>query len=138
MFEFSPIITTSIVFKTICYSKKLTIWCLPLSFLLSEPASVTGLSIKTSSTTSLSFQWSPPEGDFQIYEVFLYKSNESLQESQWIQPSIQQCSFQGLRPGALYNLVILVHSGDQTNETSMLARTGESRQMFNQSGKLWC
>ncbi|XP_038146926.1 receptor-type tyrosine-protein phosphatase beta-like isoform X2 [Cyprinodon tularosa] len=88
-----------------------------------QPASVTGLSIKTSSTTSLSFQWSPPEGDFQIYEVFLYKSNESLQESQWIQPSIQQCSFQGLRPGALYNLVILVHSGDQTNDTSMLART---------------
>ncbi|XP_047204868.1 receptor-type tyrosine-protein phosphatase beta-like isoform X1 [Girardinichthys multiradiatus] len=88
-----------------------------------HPASVTDLSIKTSTTASLSFQWSPPEGDFQLYEVFLYKSDDSLQESRQVQPSIQQCSFQGLRPGALYRLVILVHSGDQTNQTSMLART---------------
>ncbi|MED6289533.1 hypothetical protein CHARACLAT_003797, partial [Characodon lateralis] len=87
------------------------------------PASVTDLSIKTSTTASLSFQWSPPEGDFQLYEVFLYKSDDSLQESRQVQPSIQQCAFQGLRPGALYRLVILVHSGDQTNQTSMLART---------------
>ncbi|KAM4734375.1 receptor-type tyrosine-protein phosphatase beta isoform 2-T2 [Anableps anableps] len=88
-----------------------------------HPASVTDLSIKTSTTASLSFQWSPPEGDFQLYEVFLYKSDESLQESRRVQPSIQQCSFQGLRPGALYRLVILVHSGDKTNQTSVLART---------------
>uniref|UniRef100_A0A087XJN0 protein-tyrosine-phosphatase n=1 Tax=Poecilia formosa TaxID=48698 RepID=A0A087XJN0_POEFO len=87
------------------------------------PASVTDLSIKTSSTASLSFQWSPPEGDFQHYEVFLHKSDESLQESQRVQPSIKQCSFQGLRPGALYRLEIVVQSGDQTNQTSMWART---------------
>ncbi|XP_023182651.1 receptor-type tyrosine-protein phosphatase beta-like isoform X1 [Xiphophorus maculatus] len=87
------------------------------------PASVTDLSIKTSNTASLSFQWSPPEGDFQHYEVFLYKSDESLQESRRVQPSIKQCSFQGLRPGALYRLEIVVHSGDQTNQTSMWART---------------
>uniref|UniRef100_A0A3B5QPT7 protein-tyrosine-phosphatase n=1 Tax=Xiphophorus maculatus TaxID=8083 RepID=A0A3B5QPT7_XIPMA len=89
----------------------------------SDPASVTDLSIKTSNTASLSFQWSPPEGDFQHYEVFLYKSDESLQESRRVQPSIKQCSFQGLRPGALYRLEIVVHSGDQTNQTSMWART---------------
>lgn len=87
------------------------------------PASVTDLSIKTSTTASVTFQWSPPEGDFQLYEVFLYKSDESLQESRRVLPSIQQCSFQGLRPGALYKLVILVHSGDQTNQSSMFART---------------
>ncbi|XP_054883636.1 receptor-type tyrosine-protein phosphatase beta-like isoform X2 [Poeciliopsis prolifica] len=87
------------------------------------PASVTDLSIKTSNTASLSFQWSPPEGDFQHYEVFLYKSDESLQESRRVQPSTKQCSFQGLRPGALYRLEIVVHSGDQTNQTSMWART---------------
>ncbi|MEQ2160610.1 hypothetical protein GOODEAATRI_001063, partial [Goodea atripinnis] len=110
-----------------------------LSFSSSDPASVTDLSIKTSTTASLSFQWSPPEGDFQLYEVFLYKSDDSLQESRQVQPSIQQCSFQGLRPGALYRLVILVHSGDQTNQTSMLARTAVTSlkaQSGNQSDTL--
>lgn len=89
------------------------------------PASITDLSIRTSTTSSLTFHWSPPEGDFQFYEAFLYKSDESLQESRRVQPNIQLCSFQGLRPGAPYRLVVLIHSGDQTNQTLMWARTGE-------------
>uniref|UniRef100_A0A8C6NZT0 protein-tyrosine-phosphatase n=1 Tax=Nothobranchius furzeri TaxID=105023 RepID=A0A8C6NZT0_NOTFU len=101
------------------------------------------LSIKTTTTTSLSFRWSPPEGDFQHYEVFLYKSDESLQESQHIQPSSQECSFQGLRPGAPYRMVIQTHSGDQTNQTSMWARTvptavvSLTARSINQSDALW-
>uniref|UniRef100_A0A8C6VPX7 protein-tyrosine-phosphatase n=1 Tax=Nothobranchius furzeri TaxID=105023 RepID=A0A8C6VPX7_NOTFU len=107
------------------------------------PASITDLSIKTTTTTSLSFRWSPPEGDFQHYEVFLYKSDESLQESQHIQPSSQECSFQGLRPGAPYRMVIQTHSGDQTNQTSMWARTvptavvSLTARSINQSDALW-
>ncbi|XP_013882224.1 receptor-type tyrosine-protein phosphatase beta [Austrofundulus limnaeus] len=88
-----------------------------------RPASITDLSIRTSTTSSLTFHWSPPEGDFQFYEVFLYKSDESLQESRRVQPNVQLCSFQGLRPGAPYRVVILIHSGDQTNQTLMWART---------------
>uniref|UniRef100_A0A672YIZ3 protein-tyrosine-phosphatase n=1 Tax=Sphaeramia orbicularis TaxID=375764 RepID=A0A672YIZ3_9TELE len=94
------------------------------SFLvLSGPAAVTDLSIKTNATTSLSFHWSPPEGEFEAYEMFLYKADETLQERRRGQPSSQQCSFQGLRPGALYKMVLLTRSGEQTNDTSVWART---------------
>ncbi|XP_022617320.1 receptor-type tyrosine-protein phosphatase beta-like isoform X2 [Seriola dumerili] len=89
-----------------------------------RPAAVTDLAVKINTTSSLSFLWSPPEGEFELYEIFLYKSDESLQERQRAQSSSQQVSFQGLRPGALYRMVILTHSGDQTNQTSILARTG--------------
>ncbi|XP_037539054.1 receptor-type tyrosine-protein phosphatase beta [Nematolebias whitei] len=108
-----------------------------------RPASVTNLSIRTSTTSSLSFYWSPPEGDFQFYEVFLHKSDESLQESRRVQPSVQLCSFQGLRPGAPYKMVILIHSGDQTNQTFMWARTVPAAvaslkaRSGNQSDVLW-
>uniref|UniRef100_A0A3B4T6M6 protein-tyrosine-phosphatase n=1 Tax=Seriola dumerili TaxID=41447 RepID=A0A3B4T6M6_SERDU len=88
-----------------------------------RPAAVTDLAVKINTTSSLSFLWSPPEGEFELYEIFLYKSDESLQERQRAQSSSQQVSFQGLRPGALYRMVILTHSGDQTNQTSILART---------------
>ncbi|XP_069384935.1 receptor-type tyrosine-protein phosphatase beta [Paralichthys olivaceus] len=88
-----------------------------------RPAAVTDLSIKSNTTTSLSFLWSPPEGDFQFYEILLYQSDESLQERQQIQSSSQQCSFHGLRPGAPYRVVVLTHSGDQSNQTSIWART---------------
>ncbi|XP_036068129.1 receptor-type tyrosine-protein phosphatase beta isoform X3 [Oryzias melastigma] len=107
------------------------------------PAAITSLSIKTSTTTSLSFHWSPPEGDFQFYEIFLYKSDNSLQESRRLQSSSQQCSFQGLRPGAPYRMVIVIHSGTQTNQTSTWARTVPAAVVSlkassgNQSDRLW-
>lgn len=89
------------------------------------PASVTGLSIKTNSTNSLTFHWSPPEGDFESYELFLYRGDDSLQERRRSQASALQCSFQGLIPGALYRLVVVTHSGEHSNQSFFLARTGE-------------
>ncbi|XP_045892944.1 receptor-type tyrosine-protein phosphatase beta-like [Micropterus dolomieu] len=88
-----------------------------------RPAAVTDLSIKANTTTSLSFHWSPPEGDFELYEIFLYKSDDSLQESQRSQSSSQQFSFQGLRPGAPYRMVVVTHSGEQSNQSSIWGRT---------------
>uniref|UniRef100_A0A8C8DH62 protein-tyrosine-phosphatase n=1 Tax=Oryzias sinensis TaxID=183150 RepID=A0A8C8DH62_9TELE len=108
-----------------------------------RPAAITSLSIKTSTTTSLTFHWSPPEGDFQLYEIFLYKNDNSLQESRRLQISSQQCSFQGLRPGASYRMVIVIHSGTQTNQSSMWARTVPAAVVSlkassgNQSDCLW-
>ncbi|XP_069028817.1 receptor-type tyrosine-protein phosphatase beta-like isoform X2 [Embiotoca jacksoni] len=88
-----------------------------------RPASVTSLSVKANTTTGLVFHWAPPDGEFQLYEVFLYRGDDSLQETQRLQSSSQQCSFLGLRPGAPYRMLVLIHSGDQTNQTSIWART---------------
>lgn len=93
---------------------------------LSDPAAVTDLSLKANSTSSLSFSWSPPEGEFERYELFLYRSDDSLQERRG-QASSQQCSFQGLTPGASYRVVVVTHSGEQSNQTSIWARTGEGK-----------
>ncbi|XP_040894959.1 receptor-type tyrosine-protein phosphatase beta-like isoform X5 [Toxotes jaculatrix] len=108
-----------------------------------RPAAVTGLSIKTNTTTSLSFLWSPPEGEFDFYQIFLYKSDDSLQERRRVQSSSQQCSFQGLRPGALYKMVVQSLSGEQTNQSSIAVRTVPAAVLSlrarsgNQSDALW-
>ncbi|XP_063333519.1 receptor-type tyrosine-protein phosphatase beta-like isoform X3 [Pelmatolapia mariae] len=108
-----------------------------------NPAVVTNLAVAANTTTSLSFHWSPPEGDFQLYEVFLYDRNDQLHEKKRVQSNSQQCSFQGLRPGAPYKMLIQIHSGDQTNQTSIDARTVPSAAAFlkaksgNQSDSLW-
>lgn len=99
----------------------------PRSCFLSGPAAITDLSVKANSTNSLSFHWSPPEGDFERYELFLYRSDDSLQERRRGQSSSQQCSFQGLTPGAPYRMVVVTHSGEQSNQSSVWARTGEGR-----------
>lgn len=96
-------------------------------FLLSGPAAVSDLSVKTNSTNSLSFHWSPPEGDFDSYELFLYRRDDSLQERRRVQPSSLQSSFQGLTPGAPYRVVVVTHSGEQSNQTSVWARTGKQQ-----------
>uniref|UniRef100_A0AAQ5ZFT0 protein-tyrosine-phosphatase n=1 Tax=Amphiprion ocellaris TaxID=80972 RepID=A0AAQ5ZFT0_AMPOC len=88
-----------------------------------RPAAITDLTLRSNSTSSLSFTWTPPVGEFQLYELFLYGADDLLQEWRSLQPGSLQSSFQGLRPGAAYRLVILIHSGDQTNQTSTWART---------------
>lgn len=88
-----------------------------------RPATVTDLSVGGSTTSSLTFQWTPPVGDFTFYEVFLYRADETLQEHRRVQSNSRQVSFQGLRAGASYRVLVLIHSGDLTNQTSMWART---------------
>ncbi|GAA6232846.1 receptor-type tyrosine-protein phosphatase beta-like [Lates japonicus] len=112
-------------------------------FFPSGPAAVTDLSIKANTTTSLSFHWSPPEGDFELYEILLFNGDDSLKEKRPVPSSRQQYSFQGLRPGAPYRVVVLTHSGEQTNQSSIWARTVPAAvlslraQSGNQSGTLW-
>ncbi|XP_068169231.1 receptor-type tyrosine-protein phosphatase beta-like [Antennarius striatus] len=108
-----------------------------------RPAAVTNLSVKANTTTSLSFHWAPPDGDFELYEMFLYKSDDSLQERRRGQSSSQHCSFQGLIPGAPYRMVVVTHSGEQSNQSSVWARTVPAAVVSlkahsgNQSSGLW-
>ncbi|KAM9753726.1 LOW QUALITY PROTEIN: receptor-type tyrosine-protein phosphatase beta-like [Menidia menidia] len=88
-----------------------------------RPASVSDLSSSSSSPSSLTFHWSPPEGDFQLYELFLYRGDASLKEQRRLLAGAQRCAFQGLRPGAPYRLEVLTLSGNLTNQTSAWART---------------
>ncbi|XP_078112385.1 receptor-type tyrosine-protein phosphatase beta-like isoform X2 [Sander vitreus] len=108
-----------------------------------RPAAVTDLSVKANSTTGLSFRWSPPDGDFDRYEISLYKSDDSLQERRRGQSSSQQVSFQGLRPGAAYRMVVVTLSGEHSNQSAVWARTvpaavvSLTARSGNQSDALW-
>ncbi|KAJ3596703.1 hypothetical protein NHX12_003107 [Muraenolepis orangiensis] len=88
-----------------------------------SPAAVSELSILSNTTNSLSFQWSPPEGDFESYDIYLFDRNDRLQEQLRGQSAIQQCSFQGLVAGAAYKIVVLTLSGELTNDSASWART---------------
>ncbi|XP_059402714.1 receptor-type tyrosine-protein phosphatase beta-like [Carassius carassius] len=88
-----------------------------------SPATVNNLSIISNSTTSLSFHWDLPDGEFDGFDVFLYARDESLHDQKTVMVNRQDCSFQNLQPGMLYKVVVLTRSGDQTNNTSIWART---------------
>lgn len=91
------------------------------------PATVNNLSVLSNTTTSLSFGWALPDGEFDGFDVFLYTGVESSQSAyqKTGMVNMQDCSFQNLRPGTLYKVVVVTRSGDQTNDTFILARTGE-------------
>uniref|UniRef100_A0A674CMU3 protein-tyrosine-phosphatase n=1 Tax=Salmo trutta TaxID=8032 RepID=A0A674CMU3_SALTR len=87
------------------------------------PAAVSDLSIQANSSSSLSFHWSPPQGEFEGYDLYLYNGDDTLYDRRSGQPSTLQVSFQGLRPGAPYRMVVLTRSGEQTNDSAIWART---------------
>ncbi|RXN09470.1 receptor-type tyrosine- phosphatase beta [Labeo rohita] len=89
------------------------------------PATVNNLSVLSNTTTSLSFGWALPDGEFDGFDVFLYTGVESSQSAyqKTGMVNMQDCSFQNLRPGTLYKVVVVTRSGDQTNDTFILART---------------
>ncbi|CAL8263724.1 unnamed protein product [Merluccius merluccius] len=89
------------------------------------PAAVSELSIQSNTTSSLSFQWSPPEGDFESYDIYLFNGDDRLQEQLKGQSAIQQCSFQGLVPGATYKMMVQTRSEELINDSGSViwART---------------
>ncbi|XP_077194911.1 receptor-type tyrosine-protein phosphatase beta isoform X2 [Paroedura picta] len=87
------------------------------------PAAVTNLKVTESTTGRLSFNWTAAQGELDKYDIFLYNPDKSLQDRVSGEQSLQQYSFQNLVQGRLYKLVIVTHSGDLTNETSILGRT---------------
>ncbi|KAM6973817.1 receptor-type tyrosine-protein phosphatase beta [Aplochiton taeniatus] len=88
-----------------------------------RPAAVTDLAIKANTTNSLTFYWGPPEGVFEAYDICLYRGDDKLQDRRSGPPSMVQCLFQGLQPGAPYRVVVLTRSGEQTNDSAAWART---------------
>ncbi|KAM9569680.1 LOW QUALITY PROTEIN: receptor-type tyrosine-protein phosphatase beta-like [Salvelinus alpinus] len=108
-----------------------------------RPAAVSDLSIQANSSSSLSFNWSPPHGEFEGYDLYLYNGDDTLYDRRSGQPSTLQVSFQGLRPGAPYRMVVLTRSGEQTNDSAIWARTVPAAvtslqaQSRNQSEMLW-
>ncbi|XP_067292264.1 receptor-type tyrosine-protein phosphatase beta-like [Pseudorasbora parva] len=107
------------------------------------PASVNNLSVLSNTTTSLSFRWAPPDGEFDGFDVSLYNGDESLHDQKSGMAIMQDCSFQNLRPGTLYKVVVQTRSGDQSNDTFIWARTVPAAVSFlradsrRSSGSLW-
>lgn len=89
------------------------------------PATVNNLSVLINTTTSLSLHWDLPDGEFDGFNVSLFTGENRLQDQKTGMMIMQDCSFQNLQPGTQYKVVVLTRSGDQTNDTSIWARTGE-------------
>ncbi|XP_067906520.1 receptor-type tyrosine-protein phosphatase beta isoform X2 [Heterodontus francisci] len=87
------------------------------------PAAVTDLTLQGNSTETLSFSWTKAEGECDSYEIFLYNSDKTLHDRKSGIQNLEECSFQNLTPGKMYKLVIVTHSGDLTNESSVFGRT---------------
>uniref|UniRef100_A0A8C4V0L0 protein-tyrosine-phosphatase n=1 Tax=Falco tinnunculus TaxID=100819 RepID=A0A8C4V0L0_FALTI len=87
------------------------------------PAAVTNLKVTENTTDRLSFSWTTSQGELDSYDIFLYNPDKSLHDRISGEQHLQQCSFQNLRQGRMYRMVIVTHSGDLTNESSVFGRT---------------
>uniref|UniRef100_A0A8C0BS36 protein-tyrosine-phosphatase n=1 Tax=Buteo japonicus TaxID=224669 RepID=A0A8C0BS36_9AVES len=87
------------------------------------PAAVTDLKVTENTTDRLSFSWTTSQGELDSYDIFLYNPDKSLHDRISGEQHLQQCSFQNLRQGRMYRMVIVTHSGDLTNESSVFGRT---------------
>lgn len=90
------------------------------------PAAVTNLRITENATRHLSFSWTPSEGELKWYNIFLYNPDRTLQERAQVGPQVQSFSFQNLLQGRMYKMVIVTHSGELSNESSVFGRTGKT------------
>ncbi|XP_051918305.1 receptor-type tyrosine-protein phosphatase beta-like isoform X2 [Hippocampus zosterae] len=88
-----------------------------------SPAAATQLSIRSNTSTGLSFCWSRPAGDLDSYDVLLYGADEVLRERRRLGPSSLDCSFRGLTPGSAYKMVVVTRSGDLSNSSVIWAGT---------------
>uniref|UniRef100_A0A8D0KTC3 protein-tyrosine-phosphatase n=1 Tax=Strix occidentalis caurina TaxID=311401 RepID=A0A8D0KTC3_STROC len=87
------------------------------------PAAVTNLKVTENTTDRLSFSWTTSQGELDSYDIFLYNPDKSLHARISGEQHLHQCSFQNLRQGRMYRMVIVTHSGDLTNESSVFGRT---------------
>ncbi|XP_053914045.1 receptor-type tyrosine-protein phosphatase beta isoform X3 [Cuculus canorus] len=87
------------------------------------PAAVTNLKVTENTTDQLSFSWTTSQGELDSYDIFLYNPDKSLHDRISGEQQLQNCSFQNLRQGRIYRMVIVTHSGDLTNESSVFGRT---------------
>uniref|UniRef100_A0A8C9TX59 protein-tyrosine-phosphatase n=1 Tax=Scleropages formosus TaxID=113540 RepID=A0A8C9TX59_SCLFO len=93
-----------------------------------RPAAVSELVVMGNSTSSLTFGWVPPLGDFEGYNISLYDSSGTLRNSGHAGRNALHSSFVALQPGTQYKIVVLTCSGEQTNASSIWGRTGQSPQ----------
>ncbi|CAM9997386.1 unnamed protein product [Bubo scandiacus] len=87
------------------------------------PAAVTNLKVTENTTDQLSFSWTTSQGELDSYDIFLYNPDKSLHARISGEQHLHQCSFQNLQQGRMYRMVIVTHSGDLTNESSVFGRT---------------
>ncbi|XP_076878415.1 receptor-type tyrosine-protein phosphatase beta isoform X2 [Brachyhypopomus gauderio] len=107
------------------------------------PEAVPDLAIRSRSCSSVVLGWTAPHGVFDGFDAYLYTGGETLQDRRSGPASMLSCSFQNLRPGAAYRVVVLTRSGEHTNGSSTWARTVPAEvqalqvQSRNSTGSLW-
>ncbi|XP_062374632.1 receptor-type tyrosine-protein phosphatase beta [Sardina pilchardus] len=92
-----------------------------------RPAAVNGLAVRTNTTSELSFRWSGSEGHVDSYGLYLYRQDDTMQHHNKVGPGARSFTFRDLQPGTLYKIVVLSHSRDMTNDSSIWARTVPSQ-----------
>lgn len=97
-------------------------WCC----LLAVPAQVVQLLVSNNGTTdSLQAQWERPSGKLDSYRLLLVHDS-SIIKNQSVEANTTDISFHGLRPGALYKVVLITtRAGKNSRQTVVEGRTGK-------------
>lgn len=99
-------------------------WC----WLLAGPAQVFQLLVSNNGTTdSLQAQWERPFGDLDSYRLLLVHDS-SVIKNQSVGANTTGISFHGLRPGALYKVVLTTSRAEKNSrQTVVEGRTGKDQ-----------
>lgn len=95
---------------------------------LAAPAQVTRLQVSNGgSTDSLQTEWERATGELDSYRLLLVHDS-SIIKNQSVEANATGISFYGLRPGALYKVVVTtIRAGHSSRQTVAEGRTGETR-----------
>lgn len=96
--------------------------------LLAGPAQVVQLLVSNNGTTdSLQAQWERPPGDLDSYRLLLVHDS-SVIKNQSVWANTTSVSFHGLRPGALYKVVLTTSRAEKNSrQTVVEGHTGEDQ-----------
>lgn len=96
--------------------------------MLAGPAQVVQLLVSNNGTTdSLQAQWERPSGKLDSYRLLLVHDS-SIIKNQSVEANTTGISFHGLRPGALYKVVLTTsRAGKNSRQTVVEGRTGKDQ-----------
>ncbi|KAI3366824.1 hypothetical protein L3Q82_009233, partial [Scortum barcoo] len=88
------------------------------------PSAVSSLEVQSSGRTDrLMVSWQPGEGSWSSHQVVLYDVSGAMLGAQTLGAEHRSHMFSGLIPGRLYRTEVITHSGELTNNISVLGRT---------------
>uniref|UniRef100_A0AAQ5WXJ3 protein-tyrosine-phosphatase n=1 Tax=Amphiprion ocellaris TaxID=80972 RepID=A0AAQ5WXJ3_AMPOC len=91
-----------------------------------EPSAVLGLSVTSSTSSSLGLSWQAGPGRTQRFRLQLWETPQGLLKNETLESTTTRHTVTGLSPGRRYNVTVVTEAGDLQNSRTIEAQTAPS------------